>query len=130
MQLPSAFLAARRSLYASIAAVGRIVGIIKDVFCILCGVIQGCALSGSLFAAATSAFLEDLRFGLEVWRRGILRACADDVGGVPFDRLDLRYLSRVMKVAEKIANLKLKPPKCLIAPLASATNPEIVASLR
>eukprot|EP00959_Pyramimonas_sp_CCMP1952_P132822 2776703-Pyramimonas_sp.AAC.1 len=68
--------------------------------------------------------------GLEVRHRGISWACADDIGGVLFGRHDLRFLARVVRVAEEIANLKLKPPKCMIVPLASAVNPEIVAGWR
>eukprot|EP00959_Pyramimonas_sp_CCMP1952_P007081 148096-Pyramimonas_sp.AAC.1 len=32
--------------------------------------------------------------------------------------LDLKFLARVMAVAEKMANLKVKPPKCVLVPLA------------
>eukprot|EP00959_Pyramimonas_sp_CCMP1952_P039650 829325-Pyramimonas_sp.AAC.1 len=107
---PCGLHAAIRGLCSVVTAVGRADGIAKPLFRIRCGIIQGCALSGSLFAAATSPFLEDIRRGIEVPARGAFRACADDIGGIVFDMLDLKLLARVMAVAEKLANLKLKPP--------------------
>eukprot|EP00959_Pyramimonas_sp_CCMP1952_P099246 2074754-Pyramimonas_sp.AAC.1 len=94
LRLPDALFSACCSIYASVTAVGRLGGITTDLFAIERGIIQGCALPGSLFAAAALPFLEDLRLGLEIKHRGLFRACADDIGGVLFALVDLRFLAR------------------------------------
>eukprot|EP00959_Pyramimonas_sp_CCMP1952_P429444 8993943-Pyramimonas_sp.AAC.1 len=53
------------------------------------------------------------QFGLEAKDRGVFRARANDSGGVLFDKIDMRFLARVVAVAENIANPKLKPPQCI-----------------
>eukprot|EP00959_Pyramimonas_sp_CCMP1952_P433467 9077270-Pyramimonas_sp.AAC.1 len=45
--LPRGLHAAIRGLYSVVTAVGRVDGITKPLFRIFCGIIQGCALSGS-----------------------------------------------------------------------------------
>eukprot|EP00959_Pyramimonas_sp_CCMP1952_P145182 3039925-Pyramimonas_sp.AAC.1 len=69
-------------------------------FWIRSGIIQGCALSGSLFAAALSPALRDLCRSFEVPRRGIKRACADNLGGAIDDLRLLLPLHRAMKIVE------------------------------
>ena len=47
----------------------------------LTGVIQGCALSGSLFAIAMDPILRWVKASINLVGFGIVRACADDIGG-------------------------------------------------
>eukprot|EP00959_Pyramimonas_sp_CCMP1952_P404030 8465958-Pyramimonas_sp.AAC.1 len=60
-------------------------GLLIHAFWIRSGFIQGCALSGSLFAAALSPELLDIHRCFETPRKGINRACADDLGGALAD---------------------------------------------
>eukprot|EP00959_Pyramimonas_sp_CCMP1952_P392795 8230535-Pyramimonas_sp.AAC.1 len=67
------------------------------------GIVQGCSLSGSLYAAATAPFLVDLQRQLEAPRRGIARACADDIGAAIRAILSLSILADIMLLAERFA---------------------------
>eukprot|EP00959_Pyramimonas_sp_CCMP1952_P374406 7840969-Pyramimonas_sp.AAC.1 len=72
------------------------------------GIIQGCGLSGSLCALASSPVLADLEHSVERRSLGICRACADDLGAVLYEMVSLRILIRVLGVTEKLAGLKIK----------------------
>ncbi len=50
------------------------------MFLVLCGVLQGCPLSGILFAWAMDPFLEAMRVPIDCRGLAVTRACADDVG--------------------------------------------------
>ena len=80
MGLPGAFINFVTFLYASVQGVAVHMGLLQHVFWIQSGIIQGCALSGTLFAFATSAFLSDLASRIEGPQFGLVRACADDIG--------------------------------------------------
>ena len=54
--------------------------------------------------------------------KGIVRACADDIG-VCLARLQhLQIISPIFISAEELAGLKLKPPKCVIVPLCELSE--------
>eukprot|EP00959_Pyramimonas_sp_CCMP1952_P335535 7025634-Pyramimonas_sp.AAC.1 len=80
-------------------------------------IIQGCSLSGSIYAVVTACFLFDLQGRMEGSRLGLARACADDIGCVVRRLQALRILAEVRQTAEKIATLALKLTKCLLVPL-------------
>eukprot|EP00959_Pyramimonas_sp_CCMP1952_P019265 407197-Pyramimonas_sp.AAC.1 len=58
------------------------------------GIIQGCSLSGFIYAAVTACFLFDPQKRLEAPRLGLARACADDTGCV------VKRLSALCAVAD------------------------------
>eukprot|EP00959_Pyramimonas_sp_CCMP1952_P102445 2142799-Pyramimonas_sp.AAC.1 len=58
--LPDRFLDFVAFLCAAIDGVAVVQGVLEHVYWIDSGIIQGCALSGSLFAFSTAAFLTEL----------------------------------------------------------------------
>eukprot|EP00959_Pyramimonas_sp_CCMP1952_P099635 2082929-Pyramimonas_sp.AAC.1 len=64
------------------------------------GIVQGCSLSGSLYAASTATCLADLQRQLEAPRKGIARACADDIGAAIRNILSLAISADIMLHAE------------------------------
>ena len=64
----------------------------KLLMFILSGVLQGCALSGSLFVIAIDPFLRYASQLLAGHEHNTLRACADDIGAVLAHFTGLRQL--------------------------------------
>ena len=64
----------------------------KLLMYMLSGVLQGCALSGSLFVIAIDPFLRYASKLLEGHEHNTLRACADDLGAVLSHFTGLRQL--------------------------------------
>ncbi|CAK0820581.1 unnamed protein product, partial [Prorocentrum cordatum] len=81
------------------------------------GIMQGCPLSGTLHALGAAAFLVDLAEKVEGPQVGLIRACADDIGGALRSAQALSEVSQVMSCASAMANLDLKAAKCKVAPL-------------
>eukprot|EP00959_Pyramimonas_sp_CCMP1952_P312729 6546296-Pyramimonas_sp.AAC.1 len=81
MGCPAALLMFVRILCTAIEGAMPCCGTMVSAFWIRSGIIQGGALSGSLFAFALTPTLHDLYVSLEKGRMGISRACADDNGG-------------------------------------------------
>lgn len=90
------------------------------LFFFFSGVLQGCPLSGTLWAL--SRWLQGL---LQVPVPGMLRACADDLGLVLHHIQQLHAVDKVFSLAGKVANLKLAPPKCKLIPLIRMLDPEL-----
>jgi hypothetical protein len=96
------------------------------------GIIQGCPLSGFLYALCADPFLkkmvadvvgheyvaavpsEDLTIA-EV-RTGVIRACADDVGGAFANLTAFSRTVPAFNCAANFANLHLKGSKCVVVP--------------
>eukprot|EP00959_Pyramimonas_sp_CCMP1952_P212266 4441693-Pyramimonas_sp.AAC.1 len=68
-------------LYEAIEGIAMSMGLRVHLCWVRSGIIQGCALSGSLYAIASSPFLYHLVRVTEEAGRGLARACADDIGG-------------------------------------------------
>eukprot|EP00959_Pyramimonas_sp_CCMP1952_P072189 1507617-Pyramimonas_sp.AAC.1 len=56
--------------------------------------------------------------------RGLVRACADDIGAIVWQRDGWRHLGRIFKLAEIFGALVLKYRKCVAAPLWADLPPE------
>ena len=54
----------------------------KVWFLVLAGVLQGCGMSGSLFALCFDPILRMLEASVDLKKKGLSRGCADDVGVV------------------------------------------------
>eukprot|EP00959_Pyramimonas_sp_CCMP1952_P074127 1549118-Pyramimonas_sp.AAC.1 len=79
--LPDILLTFIGRLYEAIEGVASLKGEFVRLFWIRSGIVQGDALSGSLYALGTAAFLWDLAACIDGDMRGLIRACADDIGG-------------------------------------------------
>ena len=97
----------------------------QQLFHVESGVLQGCPLSGSLFALCVDPLYKMLRARLlqDAIPCAAVTACADDVG---IALADVRLADRAAEVfvaAERCARLRLKPRKCKLIPLAE-TDPD------
>ena len=61
---------------------------------------------------------------------GILRCCADDIGAALLSLTGLKYLAPIFDLAEHLAGLLLKPPKCVIVPTSCECSEEVVILIR
>ena len=94
---------------------------------IMSGIIQGCPLSGTLFALSSHpllAFIEEYlkqagdKYNDELFQgHSLAQACADDIGTVVAAMPMLSALAQPFAVMEAAAGLTLKPSKCNLVPL-------------
>ncbi|CAK0826931.1 unnamed protein product, partial [Prorocentrum cordatum] len=129
LKLPEAFVSFVTFLYASVEGVVSHLGSLVHIFWIQSGIIQGCALSGTLYALSTAVFLVDLASRVEAAGLGLVRACADDIGGTLLAIRHLVHVYRVMQMASDMANLALKVSKCKIVPLSDRFSPDLSATV-
>eukprot|EP00959_Pyramimonas_sp_CCMP1952_P201813 4220128-Pyramimonas_sp.AAC.1 len=127
LRLPEAVLKFVGFLYEAIEGVAVSMGLRVHLYWVRSGIIQGCALSGSLYAIASSTFLYHLVRVIEETGRGLVRACADDIGGTLQSIEDLAWVALVMREAELVANLVLKIQKCHIVPLSASFSPALAS---
>lgn len=84
---------------------------------ILSGILQGCTMSGTMFALILDPLLhkiDDLLKG----NGSIARACADDIGASIKGISDLCHLYPIFKAAEKLIGLILNAKKVVLVPVA------------
>jgi hypothetical protein len=93
------------------------------------GILQGCPLSGTLFAVGTHPLLCELKHEIEGKQLGVTRACADYIGAALRDISALRPIKCVFDTAAACANLQLQPTKCVLVPGAVACSAEVVAAV-
>ena len=82
------------------------------LFVVRCGVLQGCPLSGTLFAAAadpTLCHFEATCIGDDGKPRAVLRACADDLGAAVADIRVMIDFEGAFSTIQRVAHLTLKP---------------------
>ena len=89
------------------------------------GVLQGCPASAFVFDVSLDPFL--VAFDVQVAQagRGLVRACADDVGAALASYRHLEYLFPIFARAKDIAGLVLNPPKCNIVLTSTEHNENI-----
>ena len=100
----------------------RVGNVVSHLCHIDSGVLQGCPLSGSLFVIASDPFLNMMTATIEAKNRGIIRACADDIGAVLRKLSHLCFLAPIFSCAQRVAGLTLKPNKCFLVPLHSSCS--------
>ena len=105
------------SMYRLVSAFMVCGGRFRFLFWILAGVLQGCPLSGMLFAIVMDPFLVKLDAELCRPQLGTVRACADDVGAALRHLSSLRIAKCTFDAAREVANLCLKPTKCVLVPV-------------
>eukprot|EP00959_Pyramimonas_sp_CCMP1952_P097086 2029262-Pyramimonas_sp.AAC.1 len=57
--------------------------------------------------------------------RGLVRACADDIGCALMGIEDMAWVALAMRAAELIANFVLKIQKCHVVPLSAPFGPAL-----
>ncbi len=82
---------------------------------------QGCPGSAFLFTVALDPFLCAFEAVLTPNGRGVLRACADDLGVALRSLKYLCLMEPIFSQARLLAGLVLKSPKCVLIPLAPIT---------
>ena len=128
--LPAGMLLLLESMYAVNLAYGAVGASLRFLFAVWAGVLQGCPWSGFLFAISLDPFLWWISSVLHASDCGVVRACADDIGG-SFKRLSaLLLVSPVFDAARLAATLRLKPRKCIIVPTGVRLSLHLVEIIR
>ena len=91
----------------------------------LSGVLQGCPGSAFVFNVSLDPFLCAFSEVLGERTRGILWACADDIGVALRDFRYLALLWPIFERAEKLAGLTLGPSKCHLAPTSEPWSQDV-----
>ena len=76
-------------------------GTLTFLFHILSGALQGCPLSGSLFAMAVDPFLWAIHEKVDAKDTGVTRACADDIGQSLRSISTLKVIAPVSRAAKR-----------------------------
>ena len=128
--VPNALINFIEGIHDSVVAVGRVGCTSVTLFLILSGVIQGCPLASFCFVIAFDPFLNLFRRSIVDKGKGLVRACADDVGAVFKSVEVLPAASSIFKLAGSLAGLHIKISKCAVVPLRpwSPTVAEYVQS--
>ncbi|CAK0791588.1 unnamed protein product, partial [Prorocentrum cordatum] len=130
IQVPRASLSITDQLYLELEAFAMARNAPTHAWRVTSGIVQGCSLSGPLYAAATAPLLVDLQRQLEAPRKGIARACADDIGTAIRDILSLSILADIMLLAERSATLPLRIDKCNLVSLHKPFSKAVAAEVR
>ena len=121
-KLPEHYIRLFQGVYHAACAV-FIHGLTKlQIIEFLSGVLQGCPGSAFLFNNALDPFLNLMHNILREANRGIVRACADDLGTALARLAHLKLIHPIFALAKTHAGLTLKPPKCVIVPLCDLTE--------
>jgi hypothetical protein len=108
-----------KCLFAFNGAFARIENELLFLYWYASGVLQGCPASAFCFDISLDPFLEAFQKEIADKNRGIVRACADDIGAA---LADIKYLSVLYPIfcqARVLAGLTLKPIKCVLVPLSA-----------
>ena len=116
-KLPRSFITLMKAMYKNARAIFVHEGSIFIIIQFLSGVLQGCPASGWLFDSAIDPFLACFHNKLEEGRKGIVRACADDLSFALSRMKHLTILFPIYLMAQILAGLTLHPNKCVIVPL-------------
>lgn len=98
-------------------------------FPISVGILQGCPISGSIFAAVLDAALRAMDTALVAGRFGMVRACADDLGAVARRKQALLRLRHPFVVARAAAGPRLRADKCKSFVLGAPLSPGLAMRL-
>jgi hypothetical protein len=122
---PDGFVKVIAAMYRCVSTYTVVEGCSHFMFWVLSGVLQGCPLSGMLFAIALNPFLN--KFDKELDSPGVacVRACADDIGVAIRGIATLALLKPTFDSAKAFAGLTLKPRKCVLVPTSQQLTPNL-----
>ena len=118
------------SIYHFNIALAAVGGAFTPLFFIFSGVLQGCPLSGFLFAMGIDPFLTWVYIVLELPGLATIRACADDLGASLRRLSALLILFPVFRVVGLVTGLDLKPRNCVLIPTGQSCSIQFVAFVR
>lgn len=76
------------------------------------GALQGCPLSGCVYAVATAPFASEIGAVVDGRLLATTRICADDIGAAVGNVASLTLYHRCCSTMEASAGLEVKPEKC------------------
>jgi len=94
------------------------------------GVLQGCPGSAFIFNVILDPLLAAFAQVISLPGRGIVRACADDIGAALTTYKSLAHMFPIFESAENIAGLTLKPAKCNVVPTSEPMSEFLVSVIR
>ena len=100
------------------------------LFMIYFGVLQGCPLSADFFVLAIDPFLQAFELSVVQAGKGVIGACADDIGASLASIVHLVDMFKIFDVARLVAGLSLKAKKCVIIPVSSIFSNELHDAIR
>ncbi|CAK0887614.1 unnamed protein product, partial [Prorocentrum cordatum] len=112
IRLPDALVDFRMLLCKGVSCFSEFGGVLRFMFPIMSGIVQGCPASGTIFAVCMDPFACDFDRSIESKARGIVRRCAGDVGAAILKLQFMAQLFRIFSAAEQIAALVLKTCNC------------------
>ncbi len=115
--LPRGLIHLVRSIHSFCLAVGRAGSMVKLLFPILRGVIQGCPLAAFCFVLAFDPFLNWFDHIVVKKGLGVVRACTDDVGAALSSIKVLPTMASIFRFAHLLAGLAIKFKKCVLVPV-------------
>ena len=119
------------SIYFVVSAFGRVASSpSRFLFFILSGIIQGCPLAGTCFAICMDTFLEKFGNTIDNLGRGIVRACADDIGAALRSLQSIIPLAKIFNEAQQHAGLTLKIRKCSFVVLSQQLSEQVVSEMK
>jgi hypothetical protein len=127
---PSGLYQLVQAMYTCISTSTVIDGRKFFLYWIWSGVLQGCPLSGMLFAISLDPLLRKFLAEVETNGKAAVRACADDIGGALKSITTLKIMKGTLDMAERLTNLTLKPQKCVLVPLMQNISEELVALIK
>ena len=113
IKIPQGMLNAFNVLYANNEGVAKVGNLMKWIFSVKCGVLQGCPLSGTLFVLAIDPLLTLFEHHIHNPGLGAIYACADDIGAAFKDLRGLVKVHRLFELFRRASGLTLKPVKCI-----------------
>ena len=128
-KIPEGFLNFIDSLDFMNSAHGNSAGEVVFLYWYLSGVLQGCPASAFIFDVSLDPFLAAFDAQIAQTGRGVVRACADDIGAALASYRHLKYFHPIFAKASEIAGLRLKPPKCNLVPTSIMFSEEIVRTI-
>jgi hypothetical protein len=127
---PSGLINIIKAMYTLVRTYARCDADLYFLYWIISGVLQGCPLSGMIFAFAIDPFLRKLEAEVDGCGIGTTRACADDVGGALPCIGTLKTYKSTFDLAATLAGLVLKPTKCILVPIAERFNAVVVQNIK
>jgi len=123
---PAGFIAIVEANYSLVFMFIALGGQLHMLLLVAAGVLQGCPLSGTLFAVCVDPFLRQIDMEIVAPKHAEVRACADDIGASLTSIGILKILFPVFRLAQAIAGLTLKPQKCILIPVFAKFSDDIM----